>query len=486
MTSQICPLVHDQHFASATRDTGYRSTSAAVAELIDNAVQAGATEIRVLVSQSGIGKDRRIRLAVWDDGSGMDVGVLQRALQFGGSTRFNDRNGLGRFGMGLPNSSASQARRVDVYTWCSPGRVLRSYLDLDEIACGNLCAVPSPVPSRLPRWAPSARQSGTLVVWTKTDRLDFRKANTIVDKLRLDLGRLFRHVLWRGVAILVNDAGVAPVDPLFIQGQETSECADPYGEPLLYKVKVPGRRRRTALISVRFARLPVEAWANWSVEEKRARGIIGGGGVSIVRASREIAHGWFFLGNKRRQNYDDWWRAEVSFDPRLDELFGVTHSKQGIRPTASLQEMLSPEMERIAHQLSTNVRSAFANTPERRPSAGACRATDRDWRLPRMHLAAGSGQVGQLRYEIQNCDLPTGEFFRWDVEEDKMVMTLNTNHAFFRTVYAKAQQDGLEWLRRDLDCMLLAFARAAEMTDPGAARTLSSAWSDTLATFVGE
>ena len=47
----------------------------------------------------------------------MDAETLTEALRFGGTTSFNSRKGLGRFGMGLPNASLSQARRVDVYTW---------------------------------------------------------------------------------------------------------------------------------------------------------------------------------------------------------------------------------------------------------------------------------------------------------------------------------------------------------------------------------
>ncbi|MGI8447952.1 MAG: hypothetical protein ACR2MP_12395 [Streptosporangiaceae bacterium] len=40
--------------------------------------------------------------------------------------------------------------------------------------------------------------------------------------------------------------------------------------------------------------------------------------VSVVRSGREIDQGWFFMGTKRRENHDDWWRCEVRFDPVLD------------------------------------------------------------------------------------------------------------------------------------------------------------------------
>ena len=82
-------------------------------------------------------------------------------------------------------------------------------------------------------------------------------------------------------------------------------------------------------------------------------------GVSILRAGREIDYGWYFMGKKRKENYDDWWRCELEFQPELDELFGVTHIKQGINPSLELNALLSPDMERIAHQLNSSVRARF-------------------------------------------------------------------------------------------------------------------------------
>src|SRR5689334_951896 len=81
------PIVDEQRFILSTRDTGYRSTASAVAELVDNSVQAGATWIRIFVNQDGIGVDRRVQLGVLDNGCGMDRETLTTALRFGGSSR---------------------------------------------------------------------------------------------------------------------------------------------------------------------------------------------------------------------------------------------------------------------------------------------------------------------------------------------------------------------------------------------------------------
>ena len=133
-------IVAVDRFIQATRDSGYKNTSSAVAELVDNAIQADATRIRITVCHATDGETGAVELLVQDDGTGMDPFTLRTALRFGGTTRFNDRTGLGRYGMGLPNSSLSQARRVTVYTWRTPGEVYMSYLDVDKIAAGDVTA----------------------------------------------------------------------------------------------------------------------------------------------------------------------------------------------------------------------------------------------------------------------------------------------------------------------------------------------------------
>jgi hypothetical protein len=85
------PLVEAASFLLATRDSGYRSTAYAVAEFVDNSLQAGATSVSVRLLAA---KDPSypIELLVVDDGAGMSEDVLSAALVFGGSTRFDDRS----------------------------------------------------------------------------------------------------------------------------------------------------------------------------------------------------------------------------------------------------------------------------------------------------------------------------------------------------------------------------------------------------------
>src|SRR5258706_8299977 len=122
VAKEDCSIIALDKFIQATRDSGYKGTASAISELVDNSIQAGATRIALsVVASTSDGEQNNIEVSVLDNGCGMDPFTLRQALRFGGSTRFGDRSGLGRYGMGLPNASLSQARRVTVYTWQSPG-----------------------------------------------------------------------------------------------------------------------------------------------------------------------------------------------------------------------------------------------------------------------------------------------------------------------------------------------------------------------------
>ncbi len=150
MTRTSHSVIDLPRFIQATRDSGYKGTSSAVAELVDNSIQAGASQVVVTITRPVDEPDSPPVIHVADNGSGMTGGVLREALRFGGSTRFGARHGLGRFGMGLPNASLSQSTRVEVVTWTSPRSAFVSYLDVDEIAAGVMSEVPLPKRTAIP------------------------------------------------------------------------------------------------------------------------------------------------------------------------------------------------------------------------------------------------------------------------------------------------------------------------------------------------
>src|SRR5438445_4673834 len=94
------PLFFGQTMIQSLRDVGYNHTTSALCEHVDNAIGAGATEIRLFFRQTGKSGDFRTDAAVYDNGRGMSPNVLKVSTAFGGSTTYNNREGIGRFGMG--------------------------------------------------------------------------------------------------------------------------------------------------------------------------------------------------------------------------------------------------------------------------------------------------------------------------------------------------------------------------------------------------
>jgi hypothetical protein len=506
-------------FILATRDSGYKGTESAIAELVDNALQAGSRRVSIHITTLPEDKAYPLRISVLDDGCGMDRKTLRQALRFGGTSRFNDRKGLGRYGMGLPNSSLSQARRVEVYTWRRPGTLLFCYLDVDEITNGEMTEIPEPRPGVMPTWAEKPRsQSGTLVLWTHCDRLDHRRASTIARKLATPLGRVFRYFLWDGVRIEIDGEPIVPVDPLYLRKCSSRNAGHLFGEPIEYDIEargLNGTSAGTGKVVVTFSELPVHAWHDLPNEEKRQRGVTNGAGVSVVRANREIDYGWFFMGSKRRENYDDWWRCEIRFDPVLDEAFGITHTKQQIHPQDYVQEALSPDIETVAKALNGRVRNAHLEVRRADRTVEVERlASERDQLLKPLPKPGNTAQQetllktlakrhpcirdvspttggGALQYRIVEDQVKDMSFYSYALNEGLLVLVLNPEHPFYRKFYKLlAENDSSEArkLRSMLDLLLLSAVRAeataTRESHRDALQQFRRIWSDNLSTFL--
>ena len=98
------------------RGLGY-STAAALADIVDNSIEAAATEVYVDLVFDGA--DSWIRIA--DNGEGMDTGTITESLRIG-SDRAYEEDDLGKFGFGLKTASISQCRRLVVASRIAPQR----------------------------------------------------------------------------------------------------------------------------------------------------------------------------------------------------------------------------------------------------------------------------------------------------------------------------------------------------------------------------
>jgi hypothetical protein len=95
----------------ALRSIGY-SFEAAVADVIDNSIDATAQNVLVRLITKGNG---HLDLVIYDDGKGMASEKLKEAMRFGADVSEEIKR-LGKFGLGLKLASLSQARELRVVT----------------------------------------------------------------------------------------------------------------------------------------------------------------------------------------------------------------------------------------------------------------------------------------------------------------------------------------------------------------------------------
>lgn len=450
-------LLVSSNFIRAVRDSGYVSLSTALAELIDNSLQAGATDIAVDIERPTTHAPPEIR--VHDNGNGMSRSQLQACLRFGGSSRFDDRNSFGRFGMGLPAASLSQARRVEVTSWQNGGTPDVVNLDVDAIAAGKPVDL-TPRPST----AVMSGQSGCLVAWQDCDRIEYRRLVWLERALHRDLGRTYRRFLQADLTLTINGRAVEAIDPMLLTTKVEGHSGRLAFESLRYELETASGA--TSFVTVRFVTLPVHHWHQLDNVTKRRIGIVGSGGVSIMRAGREIASGWHLMGSKRKENYDDWWRCEIEFDPILDEHFGITINKQGIRPSQVLREAIEPELESIARLLNGRVRQAFEEVKFQAATEASCRiAAAADSDLP--VIRSTGKRHGAIGYRISSGQLPVETMFTSVLKQKTLDVTLNLDHPSYAALFQPLQSlgDDAADLRSALELFVLAFARTATLMD---------------------
>lgn len=378
-------IIIDQGFVE--QDTALESMRAsdfdcysAYGEVIDNSIQAFATDIRILIEERKDRENTRSkkigRVIFADNGTGMDIDLLHKCLKLGHSSRYNDRSGIGRFGVGMTLGAIHECRRIDVYSKTKNDIWNYTYIDLDEIKNGTLKLIPRPI-SKKPDFEISdfITDSGTVVVWSNYDK-QIETFETIVKESHIWIGRTFRKFIWgeaegyNEVQISLNNKVVKAIDPLFVNKQKTGFENEPKAELLTQQEifwNIPHEdisSKQKSKIKINVSLLPDEY--------RRTRGAGGdqfaierfvdrNEGISILRKDREVFFGLMPRANKLNgsndgdRNVTRFIGCEISFDPELDTEFEVKNIKRGCVPVRELKleliDKLSPTFTTLRERI---------------------------------------------------------------------------------------------------------------------------------------
>ncbi len=342
---------------TSLRDLGY-DFAQAVADVVDNSISAGASEIDINVIFEG--DDSSVTIS--DNGHGMTDSRLREALRYG-SKRDYDKSDLGKFGLGLKTASLSQCQRLSVGSKSDGrGSSISAYTwDLDHITKSNRWEILPLSGKGLPQQIRSglANGSGTVVHWERLDRiLGYRHPYGAVAKKRLlqmcreieaHLTMVFHQFLagnvrGRKIKIRLNDNELRPWDPFCEQQRKTRRL--PTEKFSIDHEGSKGTVRMEPYI------LPSQQEFSTPQAFKDAAGPMGWNqqqGFYFYRAERLIqSGGWSKL--RVPDEHTKLARIAVHFPPELDDAFKINVAKMRVQLPAQLREMIEDSVSAICKQ----------------------------------------------------------------------------------------------------------------------------------------
>lgn len=330
--------------ATANRALGLHHTlSTAVADLIDNSVDAGAEHVLVRFIQEG---RHIVGLRVVDDGRGMDERRLDAAVRYGVPREYRPED-HGHFGVGLKAASLSQANGLTVYSRADghdpAGRRLTvsGRADVPVVEALATVQVARECDSAAPRFP---FITGTIIEWrgirtfplsATADEQGVWLEATISD-LQFSLGLVFHRLIERGLRISIDvfDSVVWRAG-----APRSVRSISPFG---YRRSGHPDHPRRMPVVVGSDAQVVGHLWpARSSAPEYRLGGMPGrdAQGFYVYRNDRLLqAGGWLGVLQPRPE-----WalaRIEVDIDPVLAEHITINPEKSGVVIDATLSAAL--------------------------------------------------------------------------------------------------------------------------------------------------
>lgn len=327
------------------RAFGY-TPQAAIADLIDNSITAGAKNTWVHFTWNGADSYVTVR----DDGKGMTPVELVSAMRAGSQNPLirRSRKDLGRFGLGLKTASFSQCRVLTVSSTVSGSSRTTKRWDLDYVG-------------QVSEWrllhgvAPGSEQRiseiddlecGTVVLWERMDRMvgnarvDDQKAERrfldLISNIENHLGMVFHRFIDdpRGITIHINGHKINSWDPFLSNESTTQQLQEErlhlYGD--IIKVR--------PYVLPHHSRIPSSAHARgagpkgWNAQQ----------GFYIYRNQRLLLAGdWLGLGFQKEEHYK-LARIAIDLPNSMDHEWDIDVRKSRARPPGVLQD----DLRRIA------------------------------------------------------------------------------------------------------------------------------------------
>ncbi len=362
-TYEIIPSA--KRLIKSLRDIGY-DFPMAVADLIDNSIEAGASRIDIMIGFYG--NDSYLQIS--DNGRGMNEEELKEAMRYGSERDYSEED-LGKFGLGLKTASMSQCQRFSVAS-----RINSSNSCEIPIFCWDLSHI-----EKTNKWeildlkkedgtefirAPLDKHTGTVILWEKLDRIvNFKnpdgntarkKLISMCRELETYFGMVFHKFLLNEIQgkeleIYLNNNKIQPWDPFARKEPKTSTLS-----PI--KIKLV-RENFTGKIILQPYILPTKEEFSSPKEFENLSGPAKWNqqqGFYIYRANRMIQSGGW-CGLRTQDEHTKLCRIELNFPPSFDNDFKINVAKMRVQLPSQLRE----EIERVTKPAVSLARECYSN-----------------------------------------------------------------------------------------------------------------------------
>ncbi|MCG9544139.1 ATP-binding protein [Vibrio sp. Isolate33] len=338
---------------------GYKSY-AAIEDIIDNSVAAGASNIKVVIdvhdnkTQTEKGSISRVR--VIDDGNGMDNDVIRKALDIGSDVSYS-KNSLSKYGLGLKSAGLSLGDRIQVYSIKDGSYSDCLTLDLDTIKNNEKYGVLVSTVTNNQKELFLNSISGTVIDISEVSNYD--TVNTLKKRLLDRLGVIYFEYLnkfgAKGLAITLSIKGKEhEVTPNDIMHNDSSanrfvesdyDCKTPCKLLSDDELSLPNAPADVSPIRINLTVFPQQAMSSYPGFSKEEREKIKSYGVSLPNS------GFFIYRNNRLIRWGDnlgivdrdlrTLRGRIDITTEHDELLNVDVSKQNLELPDEFLDALS-------------------------------------------------------------------------------------------------------------------------------------------------
>ena len=352
------------------RESDFDSNSA-YGEILDNSIQAEAKNIKISFSTVVKRRNKEILdyVAFGDDGLGMSPEIIENCLTSGFSSRYNNRDGIGRFGVGMTKAFLNQCLICEVY---SKEKGEDWHYTVADISENNKKKneIPKAIKKNPPKELEklSGKDSGTLVVWKEHDKQD-GKPSDLIENFREWCGRTYRKFIFKGVKFYIDNNIVKSIDPTFLNTKTSYFPNDEEGT-ILHKGKiswlVDAEKRKDPdhkediEITVTLAPTHLREGRGSGAQnpnaekfqkiQKERKMDEDWNGISILRNDREVFFGYphpWTGGINLNEAKGRWVGIEIRFNAVHDKSFVVKNIKTGAKPIVELKRSITDNIKGV-------------------------------------------------------------------------------------------------------------------------------------------